>query len=146
MTNEQKLKYAVALLSIDLVVGLLAAIISPYYFHYAAANSFISKFLFPLVDALIFGFLIWQIALKQNWARIVSLIIFIVLLAITVFSIAFSHPITVMTESISDYTAPQQAIMVFAFVIPAIRRVLEAVALFFLFTKSMNVMFQQQKQ
>jgi len=144
VTNEQKLKYAVVLLSIDLIVGLLAAVISPHYFH-DTASSVVSKFLFPLADALIFAFFIWQIALKQNWARIVSLIIFIVLLVVTVFSIAFSHSITAMTESISNHAASQHAIMLFAFIIPAIQRLLEAVALFLLFTKSMNVVFQKQK-
>ena len=156
MSKPKTLKPACILLLISLGVYLLAGIVPTMI---SPGNSLpFSLYLLP-VKALIYAFLIWQIWSCQNWARIITVFIYLLTL---MYALCFaliaprlpeimqfmttSHNPTPddMSHLLSQsHTGPD---IMTAIVLMGIEKALEAIAIFLLFSETSNAFFSKTKE
>ena len=139
MSNEEKLKRAVKLLGISVIINILLGC-ATLNLTLPGMGSAV-KIILVIINALIYGFFIWQINLKQNWARIASLIFFIVSLISTAHIYASFNTISNMMSNFG--LSHTKAIWIYL-ITPTIQRVIEGTAMYLLFTKNMNTLFQKK--
>jgi hypothetical protein len=141
MSSEQKLKRAIQLLSIDLVINIL---LGCAMLHLTLPGMGITiKVILIMISALIYAFFIWQINLKQNWARITSMIIFIGNLLGTAQSYATFNNIS---SIMNNFGLSHTALVIVYLIIPIIQRIIEGTALYFLFTKDTSKLFKKKSK
>jgi uncharacterized membrane protein len=135
--TARKLKDATILLVISLglylIMGIVFAVLLP---------GMMATLLWTVATTLVYAFIIWQINLKQNWARIIATIAYVFTLFGTVMMV---------TATLYDYqnmllTYNQSKILLYGInICQVIERILEAVAIYFLFTKEVGSLFKRPK-
>jgi hypothetical protein len=156
MQEPKALKPACILLLLSLGLYLLANIvpniISP------GSSLPLSLYLLP-VKALIYAFLIWQIWCGQNWARIIT--VFLYLLTLT-YALCFAllaprlpEIMQIMNtthnptpDDISHFLSQSHydAATIITIVLMGIEKTLEAIAIFLLFSETSNVFFNKNQE
>lgn len=137
MTSEKRLKRAITLLVISLILGTVSAALPNIFIP---GHLMILLFVFAMV--LVYAFIIWQIKLKQNWARILFTIIYFLALFGTAsdFIMLFTNmpnALVIFNES--------KSLLVSVSVLLLIERILEGAAVYLLFSKETNLLFKKSK-
>ena len=133
----RKLKDAIVLLVISLGLYLIEALVFSVLIPGA-----MSLLLLAVAIALVYAFIIWQISLKQNWARIIATITYVFGLFSTVMMV-----MAILSDQQNMLLLYNQSkfLLYGLSVVQIIERVLEAVAIYFLFTKEVGGLFKKPK-
>ena len=153
MQKPKELNIAVGLLIVGFVFFLLRNILPPFF---AQAYWPQLHLYFLPVEGLVYLFLIWQIKLEQNWARIVTVILFIIGLIgliilysasgtvqTTLQGIFGSSPSKPLPNFLMMFATENHDAMSLMLFLDTIEKIFEAVAIFLLFGSKMHPVFSK---
>ena len=139
MKESKQLNLALLLLSAGLIFYIIAGV-TPAIITPSAFTRFCLWFV-P-IKALIYAFLIWQIRAEQSWARITTLIIYLLcLVSFLSFAAVFQSFLYNPPSKEVDFFITHQHAFTVSLIFGSIEKVFETIAIFLLFTKKMNKVF-----
>lgn len=147
MTTDKKLQWAIRLFSVDLVLGLVVSLVNTYVTYQIVQHFSIGTLVGAIISTALYAFVIWQIYLQKNWARIVSLVVFIISVIATIIAmIAFNFTVNYWKAeaSLNGHVPPSAYFVIMLIIIPIIQRVLEAISLRYLYSREVASLFKDQ--